>query len=343
MHLKLRRAAARVAVLGGIVTLGLGSTQAALASPTPTPVPCGNTSDLITDMTGADSGTVLILAPHCTYWLTEGLPEVMKELTIVGNGASVVRSHDAEDSFSIFKVGEEGDLTLDDVNVANGGGSDDYDGGAVYISGGTATIRGGTFSDNIVSTTEYGEGGAIGNFGTLVVDGATFSHNGGEYGGAIFSKAGGTTISGATFRQNSSYDGGAIYVLGTMTVNGSAFRQNDGSAYGGGIYNAADLTLNGDSFAANEAEYGGAIANENVITVNHTTMVMNTGYDGGAFYEESEDDTAINDSVITINRASEYGGGIYLDYGTVDLTGDTIYVNEPGNCYPVGDITGCID
>src|SRR5579863_8629945 len=57
MHLKLLRAAAAVAVLGGTATLGLG-TQAAMA--TTTTVDC-NTADLVTAMTSYTTGDTLVL------------------------------------------------------------------------------------------------------------------------------------------------------------------------------------------------------------------------------------------------------------------------------------------
>ncbi len=367
MHLKLLRAAATAAVFGGIVTLGLGSTQAALASPTPpTFVPCD--ASLSTAISGASAGAVLVLAPGCTYWLDEnGLPAISQTLTIEGHNSSITRSY-ANDTpgFSIFSVESGGDLTLDNVNVSNGGGDDD--GGAISNVDGTVTINGGTFSDNKAedyggaiynddgtgTVTIYGaifrdndaseDGGAIYNVdgSTVTIHGGRFSDNDAtDNGGAIYSAGDGATIDDSSFRQNSADQGGAIYNDDTMTVNGSTFRQNDGSAYGGGIYNADGLTLNGGSFGQNESEYGGAIYNDHTMTVTHTRMTLNTGDTGAAIMNESGDDTAtITYSTIMFNRASYEGGAIYDDSGTVDLTGDTIMYNTPDNCAP-GTITGC--
>src|SRR5215472_13403166 len=123
MHPNLLRASARIAVFGGIVTLGLGSTQMALARPTSTFVPCS--TSLSTAISDADTGAVLTLAPGCTYWLTAGLPTIRKTLTIVGHHSSITRSYaDDTPSFSIFSVRPGGNLTLDHVNIRNGDGND---------------------------------------------------------------------------------------------------------------------------------------------------------------------------------------------------------------------------
>ena len=82
MHLKLLRAAAAVAVLGGTATLGLG-VQAAMATPTTHNVLCATngTDGLIYWMTSPNyaSGDTLSLAPHCTYWVSAQLPSVMHD------------------------------------------------------------------------------------------------------------------------------------------------------------------------------------------------------------------------------------------------------------------------
>lgn len=221
MHLKFLRAAATVAVLAGTVTLGLGSTQAALA--TTTDVACG--ASLSTAITDANTGDVLVLAPDCTYWLTSALPMINIDLTIVGHHSTWIKRSYADDtpSFSIFSVCSAGDLTLRGVNVANGGGSDHEDGGAVYVNSGTLTIWGGIFTGN--NTTD--SGGAIDNFlGSLSVYGATFTRNSSDYGGAIYSQEDGATIDGTTFSRNEAYEGGAIYNDDVMTLNHDAITGN---------------------------------------------------------------------------------------------------------------------
>jgi len=319
MHLKLLRAAAVVAVLGGTATFGLGSTQMAMAATTN--VDC-STPDLITAMTDYVSGDTLNLAPHCTYWLTAQLPSVMHTLTINGNGASLVRSHSAS-SFSVLVVGcANGNLTLENVNITNGGGPSDEDGGAIDVTNNSAslTIYGGTFSNNNV--TEYG--GAIDNEGTLTVQGATFTDNGAEYGGAIYSdnNVSNATLTHDSFIGNSAYEGGAI--------------NNDDN----------NMVINSGNFRYNTADEGGAIYNDFKVTTNNTLFSMNTASgedaEGGAIYNNDET-VILNHTLVEVNRARGGGGGIYdYDSGSVTLHFDQINQNIPDNCEPTEFIDGCV-
>jgi predicted outer membrane repeat protein len=334
MHLRLLRAAATVALLGGTATIGLGSTQAAMADPPPTVlVQCG-ASYLIAAMTEPVSGSTLVLTPHCNYVLTSTneLPTVMTTLTIVGHDSTwVERSTTDEDpAFSVFTVGcATGDLTLVDVNVSNGGGAE-QDGGAIYLdhTGAEVTVKGGIFShNNATEETEIGGyGGAIFNEdGTLTVEGATFNDNGAEYGGAIYSDSDSeASLVGNTFFDNSATYGGAIY------------NDNDDA-----------MVSAGDIFRSNTAtDDGGAIDNASALTIDRGQIGQNTaGEDGGGVYNSGEDaDVTIAYSVLTLNMADDdpdTGGGVYNDDGTVTLVHDTIGINTPDNCYPA--MTGCHD
>lgn len=376
MHLKFLRAAATVAVLGGTATLCLGSTPAALASPTTVDVPC-STADLVADMVTAltNNDTTLVLASDCTYWLdapaatySTGLPTVMNELTIEGSTSTwIKRSYEVDTpDFTIFAVGcADGDLILDGVNVKNGGGSEDEDGGALDITNGSATIHGGTFQDN--NTGDYGgavynngttltvddgatftgngsgDGGAIANYGGLSVADATFTHNSADAGGAIYNGDEDGTVDGSTFSQNYASDGsgGAIYNDDTITVNGGTFSKNEASSDGGAVYNEYDLTVNGASFSQNQAHEGGALYNEDSLTVSHSTISnKNSAYEGGGVYND-EGTATISYTVIDYNLSTHGGGGIYNDDGTVNLTGDLVNWNFIGNCEPVGSVTNC--
>jgi predicted outer membrane repeat protein len=381
MHLKFLRAAATVAVLGGTATLGLGSTPAALASPTTVDVPCGAsaTSDLVADMVTAltNNDTTLVLASDCTYWLdapastySTGLPTVMNTLTIEGSNSTWIKRSYENDTpdFTIFAVGcADGDLILDNVNVKNGGGGEE-DGGALDVTNGSATVNGGIFQDNNVSATDPGYGGAIfndstltvddgatfignsadfggaiANEGSLTVEDATFTHNSAKEGGAIYSEDG-ATIDRSAFSQNDASDdaGGAIFNDDTMTVNGGSFSKNEASSAGGAIYNEDGLTVNGGNFSQNRAYEGGAFYNDDSLTVNHSTISnKNSAYEGGGFYNDDET-LAISYSVVTYNLSSHGGGAIYnYDDGTVTLTGDLVNWNFIGNCEPVGSVTNC--
>jgi len=319
MHLKLLRAAAAVAVLGGTATFGLGFTQSAMAATTN--VDCV-TADLVTAMTSYTSGDTLVLAPHCTYWVTAALPTIMHTLTIQGNNASIVRTHSAA-AFSVFIVGcANGNLTLENVNVTNGGGAG-VDGGAVHVDPGTLTVYGGTFSNNNADYLDPngGYGGAIYNYhGTLTVNGATFTDNGAtDYAGAIYSE------------NNTS----------TASLTHDSFIGNE-AEYGGAIYNDDNnMTIDQGNFRYNGAEWGGAVYNDYDLTAGDSLFMMNTASDeGGAIY--NEDNLTLNHSLVEVNKAHDGGGGIYYAGDSIALHFDQINQNFPDNCEPSETVDGCV-
>jgi predicted outer membrane repeat protein len=343
MNRKLVRAAARTVAVGGIVVLGLGSAQAAMAKPSDSyHLPC-STGALEYALANAGSGDTIYLAPSCTYWLTGGLTDDVSNLTIVGEDSTLERAPYAS-SFTILTVACTNTLTLDDVNFTNGGGSSEYEGGAIYNDGGTVTVNGGTFSDN--RDGEYG--GAIfsnGDDASLTVSYAYFTGNGGEYGGAIENGDDSTaTISDSTFSRNNTPGeyGGAIENDGLATITDSSFLGNT-SKYGGAIYNDGDLSTADDTFTGNRGYEGGGIYNVGfrggpIISADNT-LTGNRSYQGGDIDNDIDNGTLTDDgSLIVYNAATHLGGGIYNgSCASYTLTGTTIFGNVTDNVYNHGD------
>ena len=140
--------------------LCLGSVPAALAAPTPSTdfVPC-NPYALHRAISSQSYGETLVLAPGCTDYLLDALPDITTTLTIVGYHSTLTRTRDAG-SFSLLTVGgcthiipsvasatfddgNCGDLTVINVNFTDGGGYGITQGGAID-SDGTLTAQGGT-------------------------------------------------------------------------------------------------------------------------------------------------------------------------------------------------------
>jgi predicted outer membrane repeat protein len=270
MYFKMTRAA--VTVAGGAVALCLGSVPAAMAAPAQdaTFVPC-NAYALHTAIDDASSGDTLDLAPGCTYYLPEALPDIMTELTIVGYHSTLTRAHDAE-GFSLLKVGcEAGDLTVINVNFTDGGGYDVGKGGAIDVQDGTLHVTGGIFTGNETDN----EAGAIYNDGDMTVDNATFTDNSAHFGGAIESHSD-ASIEGSTFTWNKA-----------PTSYGNI---NPDDSYGGAIYNDGDMYLDNSGFLGNSTGgYGGAIYTEDDLHAAHITITANAaGYEGGGIYNDDE-------------------------------------------------------
>ena len=84
----------------------------------------------------------------------------------------------------------------------------------------------------------------------------------------------------------------------------------DGSGNGGGIYNAFTLSVNYSTITANR---GGGIANSGTLTINHSVISDNSsnGQTGGGGIYNDFGVVNVNYSTISGNSATERGGAIY--------------------------------
>lgn len=146
-------------------------------------VPC-DADELIAALVlaNAGNGATLKLAERCTYTLTafapvatpptaygpNGLPVIIKPITIKGEGATIVRAANAE-AFRILEVGVGGDLRLRDITIKGGSASIAGGGGIRVDAGGEATLE----HLNVVDNRSSGSGGGIANFGITKITGKT--------------------------------------------------------------------------------------------------------------------------------------------------------------------------
>jgi hypothetical protein len=252
MHLKPVRTAFTVAAIGGILVLGLGSAQAAKASPE-NHVGC-SAEALGNAISG---GGTLHLTPHCTYRV-QGTLTVSTATTIYGDGATIKGRGPSGGPSSHFSI-----MTVDSM---------------VHV-----TLYGVNFTDGLT----YSNGGAIDNNGDLTVDGGTFSHNSsGIHGGAIDVEAGSLTINNAVFTDNNSYHGGAVHTSGDgiAHIRGARFTGNH-AVEGGAIYSYQGADVVDSAFAGNTADDGGAIYDYGNATLEDSAIVFNVAHDaGGGIY-----------------------------------------------------------
>ena len=114
--------------------------------------------------------------------------------------------------------------TLKDLRIINGSGSGE--GGGIGNAG-TLTLSAVNLVDDKAS-----RGGAIENAGDLIVSsGCSFeSNSGSESGGAIYQSGGAVTITDSTLADNKSTNGGAVYVAGgSLTIHGGTLTGNSAS------------------------------------------------------------------------------------------------------------------
>jgi predicted outer membrane repeat protein len=250
MHLKPARTAATVAAIGGVLVLGLGSAQAAQASPENV----GCSADALG--TAISGGGALHLARDCTYQVLGALT-VSTGTTIYGDGATI-EGGGSSSHFTIMTVDSMVHLTLNGVNFTEG--VTNLDGGAIESSG-DLIVNGGTFSDNSAAV-DGQHGGAINAAaGSLTIAGAVFTGNSSYHGGAIHTNEGAiVNITGTLFSQNEATQGAAIFNDSGMRVAGSSFSQNAAADDGGAIYDQVDATIDSDLIDANTADdLGGGI------------------------------------------------------------------------------------
>lgn len=168
---------------------------------------------------------------------------ISKTITINGNGKTI----NAQGKSRIFYIYNNVHLTLENLHIING--NKEQGGGAIYNKG-TLTVTNSQFTNNQVTGTPNGFGGAIENYeGTVIVIDSTFTNNQvyGEQatGGAIYSQNGILTVTNSQFNNNQAIGtksfGGAIDTYkGSLTVKNTIFDKNrangKSSSAGNAIY-----------------------------------------------------------------------------------------------------------
>ena len=230
----------------------------------------------------------------------------------------------------------------------------------------TVALAGLNITGGYVSSLSGGSGGAILNYGTLVVTNSTISGNSSfRDGGAIYNDNGLLTLMNCTISGNSSssYGGGGIYNTGTVIVTNCTISGNSSYYAGGGIFNSGTAIMTHSSISGNTSRYsgdgngisntgelsitdctisenkaptsiisssinwGGGIHNTGEVSITDSTISGNTATHGGGIYNAGAL-TATN-TVISGNTVSSWGGGIYSNgiNSTMILTNCTISGN----------------
>jgi predicted outer membrane repeat protein len=272
---------------------------------------------------------------------TFGIIEVDDLNPITIRGVTITNGKDSFRGGAIFY---EGILTLINTRLS---GNEAKDGGAIYTFSGTVILINTTVSGN--TATESG-GGIYNNHGQLIIRGSTFSGNSASFGGGALASNGirTVTIDSTTFSGNSALQGGGAIsnfdspmTLTHVTISGNTGRS------GGGIHNNNDeselrlshCTVTGNTASNNTASegHGGGIYNHSgTLTLDTTTVSDNRamggtttkGSGGGIYYNDHDHPLTLTNSIISDNTASEHGGGIFVDDGTLTILRSTISDNS---------------
>jgi peptidoglycan/xylan/chitin deacetylase (PgdA/CDA1 family) len=318
--------------------------------------------------TANESGqsSTLDLDAGCTYSVTGpvdldpdgygpiGLPKITGDITIHGNGATLMRS--GADAFRFFYVTTTGHLSLDNLTIMNGlarggnGGDGTYDGGGggaglggAIFNRGTVTLSGVAFHGNTARGGEGGNdndpttsaggggGGGMGGNGTDSANGnggngggingglgGTISPNGAD-GGVGGGGGGGGTAGSYGNGGNGGFGGG-----GGGGNNGGTGSFGGGGGgqigYGGSAGTSEFGGGNGGLWAGGGGGgMGGAVFNDGGTLVLNNTSLSNNTAQGGNGTEGTSGSGA---------GGSGFGGAIFNNDGTLSVNGITLGNNS---------------
>ena len=237
-------------------------------------------------------------------------------------------------------------LTANAKNVSFSGGNimdnhaDNGNGGGIYVHGSNGVkVTGGVISGN----NAIEGGGIFVEDGTITISGGDIKSNTGSRGAGIrLDAAAGLTLDGGYFAGNTSvYEGGALFLGGTSTCtfsNGAIGKTSSGevllnkASKGGGLYlDGGSLDMSGGEITSNEAAYGGGVyvyatpklqfQKECLITNNKATS------HGGGIYVADGTGISLTNGVISHNEAV-LGGGLYAKGGEITISGGNINDNS---------------
>ena len=246
-------------------------------------------------------------------------------LTVMGGSGSAGGTLENKNG-RVFTIGTDGSLTLGE-NITLTGTNDAGNGGAVYVNGGTFTMKAG--SKITESSARYGGGVYVDSNGTFTMDG-----------GAITKNSANIDESG-----NGNSGGGVCISYGTFTMSkGAVISGNSATGSGGGVFvsGSGKFTMEGgtiggfDGDSSNSAQNGGGVyIFEGTFTMSGGAVISGnsaTSSGGGVYVGGDSPGTStftMSDSaVISGNKASgisSSGGGVYVyETGKFTMEGGTI-------------------
>jgi hypothetical protein len=287
---------------------------------------------LVTFNCGALPKTIVV-----TY--TSGIVLNNTNTTLDGDGLITLSGNGTHPLFSVLS---NSSLTLTEITLADG--YVNYSGAAIFNEGRTV-LDDVIIRDTYVTTNTWG-GGAIYNAPSalLIARDSVLRDNAALEGGAIWNDAGGhVLVEDSQFIDNTAYGlyGGAIRNGGSLTLTGGLFSGNAlfGSAsiiHGGGAVanvGAATATSTDVTYSDNSAiASGGAIFTSGAFAMVGGLVDDNTAYYGGGIIKADESTASLTLSGTTLsdNDAIIDGGGLYVDRGTVNITGTLFLGNTAG-------------
>ena len=186
-----------------------------------------------------------------------------------------------------------------------------FGGGGIYIFQGLITMNGGDISSN----TAVNDGGAMeigdaqGRF--TLNNGEIFSNSAGKMGGAIYAAEGTLTVNGGMIHTNDSVTGGGAIATGMgsqSTIQNAALLTNTTTitSAGGAIKNAGTLTMTNVTMSGNSAGSGAGLNNSGTAVLTHVTVSENTASVSGGGLNNASGTLTVGNSIL-FNNSSAVG------------------------------------
>ncbi len=252
--------------------------------------------------------------------------------------ASTVINGGATGSVVAFSSGEGPGSVLEGLTVTNGSGTPNayggFDGGGIYCSGASPTIRNNVITGNAAAgTLAYGGGIVLKSGSAATIEGNSIVGNTCSgfqpAGGGLACVGSSPTVTDNTISSNSAGDfGGGLYAGGGGTFSGNTISGNSAGSWGGGVLLAGTATLSDNTISHNSASTRGAgvyIHMTPQATVVGNRIEGNTGASqgGGICSYQNSALTVIRNNTILGNssRSGGWGGGgihAYSSYATIE-------------------------
>jgi membrane-bound inhibitor of C-type lysozyme len=190
---------------------------------------------------------------------------ITESLSIVGAGAKSTFI-DGGTNFKIAEY-EATAITNSLSNLTLQNGASTSSGGVLEIADASTNL---TITDvEIIDSTSSSKGGAIHNYGTLILERVTLAGNTGQFGGGIYNEStGDITLTNVTVSGNNAQFGGGIYNEGTLVLTNATIANNSADNSGGGIDQAggtvtlSNTIIYGNTASVNSPDVLGAFTSD---------------------------------------------------------------------------------
>jgi len=281
--------------------------------------PAGDGNNDTIDLTGL-SGVIT---------LTSVCPDIRKNVTITGPGASVlsINANSVWSGLGIFNEGTAPTVNVSGLTIT--GGNHPVMGGGIYISG-PATVN---ISSCVISENQANIGGGVFNsLGFVTInDSEIISNTASHSGGGIHHDSGVLVINRSTITHNraTTQGGGGIFGNATgnpLTINETTIAYNEAWSCGAIDHGSSPITVTASSVHHNSDTFGvGGIRNQGPALYANTTISNNTG-DGLVITAANAASATLVNCTVAYNTSN----GIYNDRTTT--LQNTIVANNGVDC-----------